>query len=65
MNLLSFISQIIMLSLQVDINKKLKEAPDDAYQIGVVIGTYLPMILLFALAYYLYYRAKKRNKFDD
>ena len=64
MNLYTFISQIILLPLQIDINEKLKEAPDDNYQIGIVIGTYLPLVLLFALAYYFYYRAKKRN-FDD
>ena len=52
MNLLLTISQIIMLPLQLDINKKLEEAPDNAYQIGIVIGTYLPLALLFALAYY-------------
>ncbi len=52
---------LLFIPLQVDINEKLKEAPDDAYQIGVVIGTYLPLVLLFVLAYYLYYRAKKRN----
>ena len=61
MNLQLIITQLFILPLQVDINKKLDEAPDDAYQIGVVIGTYLPLLLLFALAYYLYYRSKKRN----
>ncbi|MCF6349840.1 MAG: hypothetical protein L3J23_02270 [Flavobacteriaceae bacterium] len=61
MNIQLLISKLFILPLQVDIHKKLEEAPNNAYQIGIVIGTYLPVFLLFALAYYLYYRAKKRN----
>lgn len=64
MYLITIFTQIISLFFQVDIDKKLKNAPDDSYQIGVVIGTYLPMVLLFVLAYFLYRRAKKRNDSD-
>ena len=50
---------------QVDIEEKLKNAPDKGYEIGVTIGTYLPFVLLVVLAYIIYYRAKKRKKFDN
>ena len=46
---------------QVDIEEKLKNAPDKGYEIGVTIGTYLPFVLLVVLAYIIYYRAKKRK----
>lgn len=47
---------------QVDIEEKIKNAPDNSYEIGVVIGTYLPFVLLVGLAYLFYYLAKKRAK---
>ena len=56
---------ILSVIQQVDIEDKLKNAPDKGYEIGVVIGTYLPFVLLVALAYIIYYRAKKRKKFDN
>ena len=56
MNIISLI-----LVLQVDIDKKMQNAPDKAYEIGVVIGTYLPFVVLAALAYLFYYIAKKRR----
>ncbi len=39
----------------------MKNAPDKGYEIGVVIGTYLPFVLLVALAYFFYIRAKKKK----
>ena len=45
--------------LQVNVEEKLKNAPDNGYQIGVIIGSYLPFVLLVGLAYWMYYRAKK------
>ena len=50
---------------QVDIEEKIKNAPDDGYQIGVVIGTYLPFALLALLAYFVYYKAKNRKDLED
>jgi len=48
---------------QVDVEKKLKDAPDNNYAIGVFIGEMLPFIILIALAYFFFYLAKKkRNK---
>jgi len=46
---------------QADIEKKIQEAPDKAYEIGVVIGTYLPFVVLVAIAYAIYYYQKKRK----
>ena len=65
MKLLFIIQKLLLLPLQVNIDKKLADAPDDKYQIGIVIGTYLPLIVLFALAYWMYYRAKNKKDFDD
>ena len=47
--------------LQVDVAEKMKTAPDNSYQIGVVIGSYIPFVLLVVVAYLLYYLAKKRS----
>jgi hypothetical protein len=44
------------------IEEKIKNAPDSGYQIGVVIGSFIPFLVLIILAYWLYYRAKKREK---
>ena len=54
MTLLSFLQQP-------DIEKKMEEAPDNAYEIGVVIGSYLPFVVLVAIAYGIYYYNKKRR----
>jgi len=47
--------------LQLDIEKKMQEAPDSAYEIGVVIGSYLPFVALVAIAYAIYHYHKKRG----
>lgn len=44
-----------------DIEKKIEEAPDSAYEIGVAIGTYLPFLVLILVAYLFYYYSKKRR----
>lgn len=59
-----FFSSISLLT-QVNIEEKLKNAPDSSYQIGVVIGTYLPFVLLVLLAYIIYYRLKNRKDLED
>jgi len=57
---------ILLFFLQIDIDKKLENAPEDSgYQTGIVIGTYLPFILLVIFAYVLYYRMKKRKDLDN
>lgn len=52
------------LILQVDINEKIKNAPDSGYQLGIVIGSFLPFILLVGVAYWMYYRSKNRKDLD-
>jgi hypothetical protein len=46
----------------VNIEEKIKNAPDETYQIGVLIGSYLPFVLLAVLAYWTYSRAKTRKQ---
>jgi len=50
---------------QINVEEKIKNAPDNNYQIGVIIGTYLPFVLLAALAYFIYYKAKNRKDLKD
>jgi len=59
------LATMLFLFQQVDIEEKLNNAPDRGYEIGVVIGTYLPFVLLVALAYFVYYKAKNRKDLDD
>ncbi|MBO0342171.1 MAG: hypothetical protein VX798_00350 [Bacteroidota bacterium] len=51
----------ILLFQQTNIEKKMEEAPDSAYEIGVVIGSYLPFVVLAAIAYGIYYYNKKKK----
>jgi hypothetical protein len=44
-----------------EIERKIGEAPDNAYEIGVAIGTYLPFVILIVVAYFFYYYSKKRR----
>ena len=56
---------LILLSLlQVDIEEKMKNAPDKGYEIGVVIGTYLPFVVLVIIAYFIFNRFKNRKDLD-
>jgi hypothetical protein len=45
-----------------DIKEKLETAPDKGYEIGLVIGTYLPFLILVIIAYMLYFNAKKKAR---
>ncbi|SHI72860.1 hypothetical protein [Algibacter luteus] len=47
---------------QVDIEEKLKNAPDQGYEIGVFIGSMLPFVILVALAYLMYRYSKNKNQ---
>ena len=53
---------LILLLQKVNIDEKIKNAPNDGYQIGVLIGSYLPFVLLVLLAYWTYNRAKNRKE---
>ena len=51
---------ILLFLQQADIEKKISEAPDMRYEIGVFIGTYLPFVVLIVIAYWMYARARKK-----
>ncbi len=53
---------LILPFLQVNVAEKIKGAPDSSYQTGVLIGSFLPFVLLVGVAYWMYYRAKKRSE---
>ena len=55
---------ILLLLLQVDIEEKMQNAPDKGYEIGVVIGTYLPFVVLVVIAYFMFNRFKNRQDLD-
>ena len=44
----------------VNIEEKINEAPDKGYAIGVLIGSYLPFVILVVAAYLIYRYNKKR-----
>ena len=50
---------------QINVEEKIKNAPDSNYEIGVVIGTYLPFAILVLIAYLAYYKAKNRKDLDN
>jgi len=54
--------RIISLVVQVDVADKIKNAPDSGYQIGVIIGSFIPFVILIGIAYWMYNRAKKRDE---
>ena len=44
---------LILLLQQTNIEEKLKNSPDSGYQIGVLIGSFLPIVLLAGAAWCL------------
>ncbi len=55
-------TQLLFPLLQVNVTEKLKVAPDSSYQVGLLIGSFLPFLLLAGIAYWMYYRAKKGSE---
>lgn len=56
---------ILLFLQQVDIEEKIKNAPDKGYEIGVFIGSMLPFVILVVLAYVIFrYNKNRRDKFD-
>ncbi len=53
---------LITVLQQVNIDEKLKEAPNDDYGIGIFIGTMLPFVILVVIAYTIYRYNKNRIK---
>ena len=52
---------LIWLIQQSNIEKKIEEAPDSAYEIGEEIGSYLPFVALAGIAYAIYHYNKKKR----
>ncbi|ESU23721.1 hypothetical protein FEDK69T_11260 [Flavobacterium enshiense DK69] len=50
-----------LLTQNTAIEEKIKNAPDSSYEIGVFIGTFLPFVVLAGIAYWMYYRARKKE----
>ncbi len=59
------LASLILALQQVNIEGKMNNAPDRGYEIGVVIGTYLPFVALVLIAYYVFYKAKNRKDLND
>lgn len=53
---------LVSILQEVDIEQKLKDAPDDSYSIGVFIGSMLPFVILIMIAYLIYRYNKNRIK---
>ncbi|UFH47447.1 hypothetical protein LNP27_05265 [Flavobacterium galactosidilyticum] len=53
---------ILSLVQKVNIEEKLKNATDSGYQVGVIIGSFIPFVVLVLLAYWMYSSANKRDK---
>ena len=56
---------IIPILQQLNVEEKIKNAPDSNYEIGVVIGTYLPFAMLVLIAYLAFNKAKNRKDLDN
>jgi hypothetical protein len=52
--------RITALYKQVNIAEKKKDATDSSYQIGVIIGSFIPFVVL--VDYWMYVCEKKRQK---
>jgi len=59
------LATFILALQQVNIEEKIENAPDKSYEIGIVIGTYLPFVALVLIAYFIFYRAKNRKDLND
>jgi len=54
---------LINLIQDINIEEKIKNAPDDSYGIGVFIGSMLPFVVLVIIAYAIYrYNKNRINK---
>jgi len=54
---------LVLLIQEIDIEDKIKNAPDNSYEIGVFIGSMLPFVVLVVIAYLIYrYNKNKINK---
>ncbi len=56
-------NSLITLLQEINIEEKLKEAPNSDYGIGIFIGTLLPFVILVVIAYSIY--RYNKNRFKD
>ena len=61
----NLINITFLLLYQVDIEQKVKEAPDSSYEIGIFIGSMLPFVILVIVAYAIYRYNKNRSNNHD
>lgn len=55
---------LISILQDINIEEKVKNAPDSAYQIGVFIGSFVPFLVLVIIAYAIYRYNKNRSNTD-
>ncbi|WP_405574361.1 hypothetical protein [Winogradskyella sp. Asnod2-B02-A] len=53
---------LITILQDVNLDEKLKNAPDSNYGIGIFIGSFLPFLILVIIAYVIYRYNKNRYK---
>ncbi len=56
---------IYLIAQQINIEEKIKNAPNSSYEIGVFIGSFLPVVLLVLLAYFLFHKMKNRKDLNE
>jgi len=49
---------------KINIEEKISKAPDSGYQTGIIIGSFVPFVVLVGIAYWMYHRAKNRKDLD-
>jgi hypothetical protein len=54
----------LILLFQVDIEEKIRNAPNKDYEIGVAIAAYLPFVILVVIAYLMFNRFKNKGDLD-
>jgi hypothetical protein len=60
MHNLKYIITLIAVIQNIDIEEKIKNAPDSRYEIGVLIASLLPFVILVVIATLIYRYNKKR-----
>ncbi|WP_165932728.1 hypothetical protein [Flavobacterium cellulosilyticum] len=57
-------THLIILFLQLNVVDTLKNEADSNYETGVLIGSFLPFLLLATVAVWMFYRVKKADRKD-
>jgi hypothetical protein len=53
---------LTLISQDLNIEEKIKNAPDSSYEVGLFIGSMLPFVILVVIAYLIYRRHKNKLK---